>query len=679
MKRPCKYILLLCVGALTLLTSCVGEEGEEDAWYRPVDEFVSSHQSLMQSDPDSMMTLVRDIPCGGDSVLAAQWKNLVIAKCHFLKGEDPQCLSIVDSVDAFCHKHPWRNETHRLHYYAQNLKGILLQLAGEREKALECYTRSYRELMQLKSRNDAVDLCINAADVSRQLGRLADASSWYRRANFLADSLGLHETQNSILSGLGQVYNDLQNYRLAHFYFRKAEQQYPPQNPKDTQFFYNSWGNVYSSQHKPQEALACFLKAKEATDRIGHPMMKAVVDANLGQTYLELNQTDSASKYLALAAAVFMREPNMDSDAQFYLDGLNVSLALRQDSLAKAARILQKPYNLSHMPPNYLYLYHRGMAGLYERRGMFDKALEYHKLMQQYDDSLRNATMLSNVQENELRFMQDTAIVRRDMTLQATREQARLSKVISGMAIVLLTVLVLALVFFYRYKMLRHAHQHHEEMRRMMSLKMENVRNRFSPHFVFNVLNVFISNLPKEVSVQPLRLLIQVLRANLLTCNKIAVTLEEELQMVKSYAALRHETNPFLPLPHFDMAEGVDTSLMLPSMIVQIPVENALKHAFTEMEGRGELPRLDVKIWVEDGMLRIDVVDNGCGSTGGRTQRSQAHSAVSTGTGLRILHSTIEMLNAGNERQMYFRMLGNEGHGTCVSIGVPCEYDYNVV
>ena len=47
MKRPCKYILLLCVGALTLLTSCVGEEGEEDAWYRPVDEFVSSHQSLM--------------------------------------------------------------------------------------------------------------------------------------------------------------------------------------------------------------------------------------------------------------------------------------------------------------------------------------------------------------------------------------------------------------------------------------------------------------------------------------------------------------------------------------------------------------------------------------------------------------------------------------------------------
>ncbi len=44
----------------------------------------------------------------------------------------------------------------------------------------------------------------------------------------LADSLNLHEAQNSILAGLGQVYNDLRNYQLAHFYFHKAERQYPP-------------------------------------------------------------------------------------------------------------------------------------------------------------------------------------------------------------------------------------------------------------------------------------------------------------------------------------------------------------------------------------------------------------------------------------------------------------------
>ena len=114
----------------------------------------------------------------------------------------------------------------------------------------------------------------------------------------------------------------------------------------------------------------------------------------------------------------------------------------------------------------------------------------------------------------------------------------------------------------------------------MMALKMENVRNRFPPHFVFNVLNIFVSNLPKEVDAKPLHLLIRILRSYLLTCDKMAVSLEEELQMVMGYSSLRHETNPFLPKPRFHIAKDVDMKLMLPSMIIRIPVENALKHAF---------------------------------------------------------------------------------------------------
>ena len=221
----------------------------------------------------------------------------------------------------------------------------------------------------------------------------------------------------------------------------------------------------------------------------------------------------------------------------------------------------------------------------------------------------------------------------------------------------------------------------------MVALKMENVRNRFSPHFVFNVLNVFISNIPKNVNVRPLRLLIQVLRTNLLTCDKIAASLDEELQMVVNYASLRHETNPFLPLPVYDIAKDVDLSSMIPSMIIQIPVENALKHAFVGMEETSLKPSLTVKIWIEDDMLRIDVIDNGCGGVVAANSRKKVNSAVSTGTGLRILNSTIEMLNAANKRKIYFVMHSNNNdtdaeddanRGTIVSIGVPCEYNFDV-
>lgn len=683
------YTWLWLMGCMMLLAACSSEKKEDDSWYRPIDEFVTQHQQMMQTQPDSMILQIRNLKCGGKPELVEQWKRLIVAKCCYLKGADPECQALIDSVNSYCRQNPDLETTFKIQSYADNLQGVLLQAVGKRESARTYYIRAYHELMKLDNHNDAIDICINIADASRQLGKLADASSWYRRANFLADSLDLHEAQNSILTGLGQVYNDLRNYQLAHFYFRKAERQYPPKNPKDAHFFYNSWGNVYSSQEKPAEALKCFLKAQKAARQMGQPFMTAVVDANLGQTYLELNRLDSAQKYLANTTKFFFVQPNMQNDLQFYIDGLNAALALKLNRLDKASAILGKPYDLSKMSPNYLYLYHKGWADLYERKGQFAKALQYQKLMKQYDDSLRNATMVSNVQENELRFKQDTAIVRRDLILQSTQAEAKSSRLILLLVIGLLVVGVLALVVFYRYKSLRHKHQHREEMNRMMALKMENVRNRFSPHFVFNVLNIFISNLPKGVNVKPLRLLIQVLRANLLTCDQVAVSLEDELQMVMSYSSLRHETNPLLPMPRFDIAKEVDMSLMLPSMIIQIPVENALKHAFVGMEESGEKPLLDVKIWVEDGMLRIDVIDNGCGGVGAvagmGTRKTNA--AASTGTGLRILNSTIEMLNAGNARKLYFKMQSRAGaadggsdrqKGTCVSIGVPCEYDYSV-
>lgn len=684
-----KHTWLWLMGCMLLLAACSSEKKEDDSWYRPIDEFVTQHQQMMQSQPDSMIQQIRNLKCGGKPELVEQWKRLIVAKCCYLKGADPECQALIDSVNGFCRQHPDQETTFKIQSYADNLQGVLLQAVGKREPARTYYIKAYRELMKLDHHNDAIDICINIADASRQLGKLADASSWYRRANFLADSLNLHEAQNSILAGLGQVYNDLRNYQLAHFYFRKAERQYPPRNPKDAHFFYNSWGNVYSSQEKPAEALKCFLKAQKATLQMGQPFMTAVVDANLGQTYLELNRLDSAQKYLANTTKFFFVQPNMQNDLQFYIDGLNAALALKLNRLDKASAILSKPYDLSKMSPNYLYLYHKGWADLYERKGQFAKALQYQKLMKQYDDSLRNATMVSNVQENELRFKQDTAIVRRDLILQSTQAEAKSSRLILLLVIGLLVVGVLALVVFYRYKSLRHKHQHREEMNRMMALKMENVRNRFSPHFVFNVLNIFISNLPKGVNVKPLRLLIQVLRANLLTCDQVAVSLEDELQMVMSYSSLRHETNPLLPMPRFDIAKEVNMSLMLPSMILQIPVENALKHAFVGMEESGEKPLLDVKVWIEDGMLRIDVIDNGCGGAGavaGMGTR-KANAAASTGTGLRILNSTIEMLNAGNARKLYFKMQSRAGtadggsdrqKGMCVSIGVPCEYDYSV-
>ena len=673
---------------VALLVSCGQHKAEERSWYAPLSTMMSQNEKVLQANPDSMMQLISRFKGDGNQELIGQWKNLLMAKCYFMKGDDAQCVERIKQAWTYARQHEGEAAASKISSYADNLYGVLMLNTGKRPEAFRHFVSAYHALMPLADHDDAIDICINAADASRQMGKLADASSWYRRANFLADSLRIEKTQNSILAGLGQVYNDMKNYRIAHYYFAKAERLYPPQNDKDSYFFYNSWGNVYSSEGKSAEALRCFLKAQRATFHLSQPVMTAVVDANLGQTYMELNRLDSAAKYLDRTSAFFLAKPDMQSDIQFYVDGLNASLALKKGELVKARLILDKPYILSSMSPNYLYLYHKSLSALYEKTGDYAKALRYEKLMSQYDDSLRNVTMLSNVSDNELRFKQDTAIIRRDIKLEAAKASARSGRIIAVLVIGMLCLLILALAAWYRYKSLRNKQQHHEEMRRMQALKMENVRNRFSPHFVFNVLNVFISSIPKDVNVKPLRLLIQVLRSNLITCDKVAVPLDEELQMVTNYSYLRHETNPLLPVPVFEVGDEVERSMLLPSMIIQIPVENALKHAFVDGDMQGRKPELKVTIRMEGDYLHVRVKDNGCGFVKGETRKRNA--AVSTGTGLRILHSTIDMLNAGNSRKITFdvQSVRVEHHsnpasldsvvGTRVDIKVPKSYDYHV-
>lgn len=670
-----KYFLyIICM--MGLLSSCSQPKAEQTDWYQPLSDLMSEHEQLLQTHPDSMKLLIRQYHSQGDTMLVGQWKNLLIAKCCFMKGEDAECVKRVEQAWSFAQQHKGEPASLKIMSYADNLYGILMLNLVRRPEALRHFERAYQALMQLPQHDDAIDICINAADVCRQMGQLANSSSWYRRANFLADSLHIDKAQNSILAGLGQVYNDMQNYPLAHFYFAKAERQYPPKSVKDIHFFYNSWGNVYSSEGKSAKALRCFLRAQRAANSLKQPFMTAVVDANLGQTYMELNQLDSAQKYLDRASDFFLAKPDMQSDLQFYLDGLNASLALKKGNLAGARAVLDKPYVLSSLSPNYLYLHHRILANLYEKTGDYASALRYRKMMEQYDDSLRNAKMLSMVGDNELRFKQDTAIIRRDLSLSAEKATAQSNRVIFLLVTVMLCLGIVALIVYMRYKSLRAEHLHHEEMKRTLALKMENVRNRFSPHFVFNVLNVFVSGLPKSVNVKPLQLLIQVLRANLLTCDKLAVSLDEEMEMVTHYSYLRHETNQLLPLPEFDIAEDVDRRMLLPSMIVQIPVENALKHAFGDGENGGRKPELKVCITQDERFLHIQVKDNGCGFMRNNAPRKIAKAAVSTGTGLRILHSTIDMLNANNAEKIVFQVSASEG--TTVDIQVPRQYDYKI-
>ena len=208
-------------------------------------------------------------------------------------------------------------------------------------------------------------------------------------------------------------------------------------------------------------------------------------------------------------------------------------------------------------------------------------------------------------------------------------------------------------------------------------LRMENIRNRISPHFVFNVLNAIMPTFKQYSELaHPLQLLIEVLRGNLLVSDKIAVELEEEIELVKKYITLRKETNPNTANVIWNVDQNISRNTLIPSMIIQIPVENSLKYAFDTTEyGNGQVI---IFISQTEYGLHIHIKDNGSGYQPGIHKESKR----GTGNGLKVLFRTIELLNSKNEQKATFDIQNiessnSEEHGTLVTIFIPFNYQIN--
>mgnify|MGYP000385205916 FL=1 len=121
----------------------------------------------------------------------------------------------------------------------------------------------------------------------------------------------------------------------------------------------------------------------------------------------------------------------------------------------------------------------------------------------------------------------------------------------------------------------------------MTSLRLENVRNRISPHFIFNVLNREMNLHKGDKESQNLIGLTKLIRRNLELTDCLAVSLADELDFVDTYVKLERQSLGSEFEYRLDLAEQLDLQEMkVPSMLLQIPVENAIKHGLRLKEGK---------------------------------------------------------------------------------------------
>jgi len=216
--------------------------------------------------------------------------------------------------------------------------------------------------------------------------------------------------------------------------------------------------------------------------------------------------------------------------------------------------------------------------------------------------------------------------------------------------------------------------RYQQQLSRMSMLRLQNIRNRITPHFIFNILNREISTEEDINKHHEMIGLVKFLRRSLEVTEKTSVTLAEELDFVRNYLQMEQ---PGLG-NDFQTRWEIDKRIMtenfrIPAMMIQIPVENALKHALREKEGNKQL--MIALTLMKLGIL-ITIQDNGSGYFPEKISNTKG-----TGTGLKVLYQTIQLLNLKNEQKIGIDISNLQGETTCgtkVEITVPRDYDFEL-
>lgn len=673
MKNYTLLYIVLC-GLSLMAASCSLRSTNSGMEERErVDSLIALYRDSIFTEPDAMKARFAEVQEGLTDSISYYKLLLFEGLCDYYAGRKDNAEETRKRVLGFCHSHAGCEALEAACY---NQRAVIMQFGNQPDSAVFYLQKAYGLLERSDERSDMSDLCINLADMYRLIGNYPLSVTNYRRALFLADSLHIPKNYFAIYTGLAQNYTDLWNFSAANHYFRLAESRLAKGSERERYFFYNSKGNSLYTQKRYKEALPCFLEAKKLAQRFAEPYDEIIVEINLGEIYTLLHESDSAHCYLKQAEAFLAKDPDANRQQLFYLNSLKASLALEEGHLEEASHLLMKPYDKRLIYKPYQLLHFKRLMAYYARCGNFKKAYHYRDIVEAYDDSLRNLRNVNNINEIDERYRQDTTLLQRDVTIARNEAQLLHQKVIIAGTTATLVAFVLVAVLVIWYLRKKNEQRYARQRMKVAELRLENVRNRISPHYLFNVLNSLMPAFRQYPGLKrPLRLLVDVLRGNLLASDRVAVALGEELELVKNYIALRRETNPGTPDIDWQIDRNVPFKTLVPSMIIQIPVENTLKYAFVGFGPEYE-KRLSVRIQALSNGLSIQIEDNGCGYHPGIQKETKG----GTGTGLKVLFQTLDLLNLKNREKASFtisNIASSTGkHGTLTEIFIPEHYQF---
>lgn len=539
----------------------------------------------------------------------------------------------------------------------------------KQQRAIELRTIAYEAMLKSDNHEFLPELCANMADSYTQNNDLAKAAYWYRRALFLADSLNLPDSRfASLYLGIARVYLSMEDFEKSLHYFTLCERLFDVMPPNMKLLYLCCRGNYYYFVKEYEQSLVMFGKMKkllESEKEDGIDMAICMID--MADIYLNLGKMEEAADYLERAEK-FFKEVNMQLGI-YYANTIRIGMAARGVTTIDIEKMLANEHFNITIDKNIVNIRNRYLVDYYKRVGDYRAALLTLERERAMEDSAAADRQVMRAAEMILRFREDTLMLHHQLIVE--KKDNYLYVTWGG---VLVAIILLSLLLW-GWWLKQHKHRLQAEMT-MMRLRIDNIRNRVSPHFIFNVLNNHMQHLDSKQREEIIKLS-RLIRASLDMSDNRLISLDEELHFVEYYLSVEQtilgsEFSYQIDAPAKEQLQRI----IVPSMFIQILVENSIKHGLKGKEGE---KRLRISVATNEEGTTVKVIDNGRGFN------IMSMESRRTKNGLTIIRRTIQLLNEQLHGQQISLQINNKEDeqqqviGCEVSLFLPIQLDDKIM
>ncbi|MBP9984854.1 MAG: hypothetical protein KBF13_06995, partial [Prevotella sp.] len=495
MKKRSIIVLLLGKVAFLIglfLTSCSNSSSNNTSEQRADSLLNAGRQKLFTDIPAARKQLIEAMKYTKDSMKYYDALE-AYATLYFLENKYDSGLVMKRKIIAAFKKQPETIRKKELLASIYNSVGIYYAQMNKPDSAISQLQKS---LQCPPAKESKPDIYINLSDQYKAKGDLPTAAYYLRLGLAVSDSFHLEKFKFPFYLGLGDIYLGLRDFKRADEYYQRAEKDYENRRFDEKIIFSNNRGNYYYYKKEYQNALACFKRAEKDLENAEYVFFRNLIYANLADVYLNLNQPDSSKYYYEKAEPYFK---SIDSKtALYYINGTKIGVAVAENNFALARKLQQEIKSDEGIEPNVLSVRTEYLEKLAFKTNDYKSAYQYLKKRMTVNDSLRDDATQQRIADLDMQYKQDSTLIKKDLLIQKKSAEAQTFKLSTYLWILISLVGLISAIFGYYIIKKRNNMQRMKFIEQISNLRIGNIRNRISPHFMFNVLNNEMQGMDEE-------------------------------------------------------------------------------------------------------------------------------------------------------------------------------------